>query len=51
MTPLDGDDSGKATLQVMEKTPHHVVKSVYMLPAAMGGGTMSMELSGSGASE
>jgi hypothetical protein len=51
MTALDGDESGQATLQVMEKIPHHVVKSVYKLPAAMGGGTMSMELSEGGASE
>ena len=42
--PLDGDDSGKATFHMMQKSPHHMVKSEMKMPAAMGGGTISCEL-------
>ena len=43
--PLDGDESGKATYHLMQKSPHHVVKSQMKLPAMMGGGTLTCELS------
>jgi dipeptidyl aminopeptidase/acylaminoacyl peptidase len=47
MKPLDGDDAGKGTLNVMEKGPHNVVRSVYKLPAMMGGGMLTTELAAS----
>lgn len=44
MKALDGDESGTGTLHVLQAAPHHVVKSSYKLPAAMGGGTVTAEL-------
>ena len=43
ITPLD-DQGGDATLHVMRRAPHHVVKSTYQMPAAMGNATISTEL-------
>lgn len=44
MESLDGEASGTGTLHVLQAAPHHVVKSSYKLPAAMGGGSMTAEL-------
>jgi dipeptidyl aminopeptidase/acylaminoacyl peptidase len=51
ITPLDDDTSGKATLNVMQSSPHHVVKSATKLPAMMGGGMMTTELTSVGGAE
>ena len=45
VTPLDGDESGTATLHVMQTAPHTVVSGTTKLPAMMGGGTSTSELS------
>ncbi|WP_428264095.1 alpha/beta fold hydrolase [Haliangium sp.] len=39
-----GDATGGGTLRVLAAAPHHVVKADYRLPANMGGGTMSSQL-------
>ena len=44
LTPLDGDESGTATLHVTRDVPHFVVTSTARLPAMMGGGTVDREL-------
>ncbi len=43
MRPL-GDAGGRATMRVLQKAPHHVVKGEYVLPEAMGNAIMRMEL-------
>ena len=48
LTPLDGDQGGKARLRVMQAAPHHVIRGEYRLPAMMGGGTMTTELASIG---
>lgn len=42
--PLDGDDAGTATMYVMRSSPHVVIRSTIRLPAMMGGGTATTEL-------
>jgi hypothetical protein len=44
VSPLDGDESGTATLNVTRDAPHLVVRGTVKLPAMMGGGTQEMEL-------
>jgi hypothetical protein len=44
VTPLDGDESGTATLHVTRDVPHFVVISTTRLPAMMGSGTVDREL-------
>ncbi|MDH5198765.1 MAG: prolyl oligopeptidase family serine peptidase, partial [Gemmatimonadota bacterium] len=46
LTPLDGDESGTATLHVTRDAPHLVVKGTVRLPAMMGSGTQEVELTG-----
>ena len=48
LKPLDGVKAGGATLHVLATAPHHVVRGEYALPAMMGGGTMSAELTATG---
>lgn len=43
--PLDGDDAGTATVHVSKSSPHQLIKSSTKMPATMGGGTMTSELS------
>lgn len=50
ITSLDGNDSGTATLSVMKDAPHHVVKGTRRLPARVGGGVMTTELTVAGGS-
>jgi hypothetical protein len=51
LSPLDGDNSGAATLHVMADSPHFVIKSQYKLPAMMGGGMRTSELASRGSAE
>ena len=44
LRPLDGEAGGGGTLHVLRSAPHYLVKSEYKLPAMMGGGTVSTEL-------
>jgi dipeptidyl aminopeptidase/acylaminoacyl peptidase len=44
LSPLDGDESGTATLNVTRDAPHLVVRGTTKLPAMMGGGTQETEL-------
>ncbi len=44
LAPLDGDESGRGTMHVMQKAPHYTVKAEFKMPATMGGGAMKMEL-------
>jgi hypothetical protein len=44
IVPLDGEAGGGGNLRVRQEAPHHVVRSVYKLPAMMGGGTVTSEL-------
>jgi dipeptidyl aminopeptidase/acylaminoacyl peptidase len=46
ISPLDGDESGTATLHVTRDAPHVVVRGTVKLPAMMGSGTQEMELTG-----
>jgi dienelactone hydrolase len=46
LAPLDGDESGAATLHVTRDAPHVVVRGTVKLPAMMGGGTQDLELTG-----
>lgn len=48
ITSLDGNDSGTATLAVMKEDPHFVVKGEHRLPALVGGGVMTTELTAAG---
>jgi len=50
ITSLDGNDSGTATLSVMKDAPHHVVRGTRRLPAGVGGGVMTTELTVAGGS-
>jgi hypothetical protein len=44
LSPLDGDESGTATLHVTRAAPHVIVRGTTSLPAMMGGGTQEVEL-------
>jgi len=44
LAPLDGDESGRGTMHVMQTAPHYTVKAEFKMPATMGGGAMTMEL-------
>ena len=44
LSPLDGDESGTATLNVTRDAPHLVVRGTLKLPAMMGSGTQQTEL-------
>ncbi|MDH3455537.1 MAG: DUF3108 domain-containing protein [Gemmatimonadota bacterium] len=44
LTPLDGDESGSATLNVTRDAPHLVVRGTTKLPAMMGGGMQETTL-------
>ncbi len=48
LTPLDGDEAGTSTFRVMRDAPHHVVLREFRLPAQMGGGTGTKELTSVG---
>jgi len=49
LTSLDGNDAGTGTYHVMANAPHHVVKAETKLPAQLGGGTATKELTAVGA--
>src|SRR5262249_7055328 len=49
--PLDGDDAGKSTFHVMRSVPHQVVSASGKLPAMMGGGTLTTELTSTGSGD
>ena len=51
LEPLDGEASGQSTLHLLQKSPHHVVRSQTKLPAMMGGGSMTIELAVEGAGD
>jgi dipeptidyl aminopeptidase/acylaminoacyl peptidase len=44
LKPLDGDEAGTATMHVLHAAPHIVVQNITRLPAMMGGGTSTTEL-------
>ena len=41
---LDGDPAGSGTVRLLQSAPHHVVSGEYKLPASMGGGQLTLEL-------
>ncbi|NNF06113.1 MAG: prolyl oligopeptidase family serine peptidase [Candidatus Eisenbacteria bacterium] len=45
LTPLDGDPSGTAIIHVTQTAPHNVVRGKYKMPAMMGGGWLTTQLS------
>jgi dipeptidyl aminopeptidase/acylaminoacyl peptidase len=48
LVPLDGDEAGTSTFHVMKDAPHHVVLREFRLPAQMGSGTGTKELTSVG---
>jgi len=48
LTSLDGNDAGTGTYHMMADAPHHVVKAETKLPAQLGGGMATKELTAVG---